>query len=1566
MPAQADPELTDISGETPSPPDRPPSPKQMEGQTKQKVNRTNVPGPEAATEQGDLSEEESQQQAPDESSPGKQRGEPSYAQPPAQHQPPPEPPGRNPFLTYDGATMAKDDPAAAYYNAQQSADLMNAIYNAPFEGGLAQVLTKSAEHPQAAFNMFNPITGHLWNDLLPGSLDQSVHNIWEQNAASNRQFLGGKPVAATSDFLHWAFRGNENAARFVTSQGLPLTANPMNLLGGMGIEAGLGRAGIEVGGRLGLEALPRAMESGVGKYAVKVAGQTLPALAAYFLSGDQGQRQSAMTWAGMTAMMVTGGHLPGPMREFLSSNVPAWSHLEARIAKVLDAKARVQMAVQAPWIDHKLGYLDDLMKHPTFEGSNAPIPGGRLSKADAQQIATPGKPDPKEAASQRSLLRQMYRAGGVTDKAELEKLVAGGYKEVENWAQDNRLTAGMAKVIVNNPRRMARIMGYDLRGVYGPDGPLRDPRIALSQIEDRHLPKALQLGKALKTYTSQLHAGEFGEHEDPGKSVIRHWFGLNRTDQMAAEQLRHAWIDFTHDLDGNAIRKAMEGKAAEGEAIQRTAGLRGAAKKSALAKASQPSAAYQALDARHKYAVDMMHAMLNEERLARLDVGRSGAVSGYFPGVKKGELAFGKGVGSRAPDKHRVTGAAADEHGHLILTQAYPTHDLRQQAIEGQRSDLVDQILNPQADLPGGLRDAAKAIRNNKDRAQALEQAQALAKDSLPDFDSDARSAMFNYFGKALAQVHMDQSLLHLKESVMKDGMKGAYEDKEFKLVPATVKKNYMTVNIGNQRLNVHKDLAELIDNARQHVKLYNNSPAWWKGFQHYESAALQGIFYSPAIHAWNLGARHLAFWGAHPYHAAQALLGGRMGQGLWDHEGQAQRVMYWRNQGVLAGSRQHVGGPDAMAAIADSVGERYATAPYKQALNELGPLGQAVNGILKPGRVLNSAHTRLSNLMWNQNDHFGANVAEMTYKQSLPAFKKDVASAHKDWSPELVQAAAENHARSWAVEQANSWMGFIRPEVGNPMVHDISKLAMLAPSWWRSLYHMFVPHYAQAGVEAGPHMIAQTVMNDIKVIAAGFALWKGSGAALNYLTSGHFQDHNEQQNKDKLEVTRPWAIKALQDAHWPGTWTLDKTTGKEVPVQFDQNGYGPNGEVITMENPYGRVQKDIAGLLGYGTNEGGLTVGGVGTGAEGFMFNRISPLLESLAGVANIDVYSTIHNHNLEPVVQSQTPGVPSIQSALTALLYATPGGSNAIYNVQQAMANQKNVQDMELPGGVKLPTAVASLIDSGKLSGAQVMWQMLTGANAPYVGKPKTPGQGLAWDEVQKLHQAKQDHESQLNALQAEFAGGGVPLSQVLSTYKSDTSAYNQTLRTFFKGVPEDATGPQALLAEWDATYKTRPDGSVDWAATDQAQANFTQAHSQAEMQALSSERQSEDQQYPFLKLYHNTLDAYRTWEQNWATNNGVDVNQLTQTYSQYEAAYGNTDAQQNLLDQSPWLQNFLDDRKYQFEVSPVGIVYGMVYNSPWLQTALTYSGLDPATVEQQVQTESPEQLAAEVAQQ
>lgn len=242
------------------------------------------------------------------------------------------------------------------------------------------------------------------------------------------------------------------------------------------------------------------------------------------------------------------------------------------------------------------------------------------------------------------------------------------------------------------------------------------------------------------------------------------------------------------------------------------------------------------------------------------------------------------------------------------------------------------------------------------------------------------------------------------------------------------------------------------------------------------------------------------------------------------------------------------------------------------------------------------------------------------------------------------------------------------------------------------------------------------------------------------------------------------------------------------------------------------------------------------------------------------------------------------------------------------------------------------------------------LSGVNPPYVYAAKTRGVQPSDEDYQRLNEIQGDYSKNMGSLSAQAMGGQITPAQWRQQYQDITSKHAAAVETLFKHSPAYAKGTMAYVNQYEALNdQALVNGTLDFDKLDQLQQAMRQQHSAAENAALDAELSKNEQAYPMLHVYKQTIRSYQQWQEHWASQNGVDVGSLRADVAQYGSLYGNQRASQEFLRNHKDVALYERAKQREWEQSPQGLVWGLFYNSP---TVSRYLAAKKETPEQAIQ--------------
>lgn len=697
------------------------------------------------------------------------------------------------------------------------------------------------------------------------------------------------------------------------------------------------------------------------------------------------------------------------------------------------------------------------------------------------------------------------------------------------------------------------------------------------------------------------------------------------------------------------------------------------------------------------------------------------------------------------------------------------------------------------------------------------------------------------------------------------------------------------------------------------------------------EQKAIGMIMYNPVFHGWNIAGRAMAFGMSHPLQAVNWIKSrGKLAQMSAVDRATAMnisRAEFFMNGGVTPHSARHIAG-DMASGLANAFGD--------VSLHDLGVLreenqgrvGQAMRKIPGMSKVI-SFNEASQKLLWNHVSDFGVTVYHM---------EKEAAMA---------RGVDEGNATRWAVRRANTWMGHVSDLDHNPAMHKISRLLMFAPNYWRTFGELMLPIYKDSGIEFTPQMTGYIVRQQVATMMSLLAVQKITGNVANFAFSGHSQFENQPGKQDRIEVSRPEIIQLLQAMNYPGADKIDPQTGEDPAT----------GGKLYFDNPLSRQQEAAEQVAGMQSGYKDWQPSDAVHGSQKVLAARLSPLVDSIGALGNIDVYNSISTGTVRNVNPDHEAFQPDISNFAYALLGMTPLGLST-QNIAREFASQSTPNAPTGltvgPYNTTVPKWVADTVKGAEGLPMNVITGA-TGVNAPYENSPRGRGTQVGDDVYRKLNQTDSEYQTHLKGLSQQAMSGQITPSQWHDQYVQLTTAHSAATEALMQGSPSYMQGTRGMVGQWEDLYNQATDpttGSLDPDKLSQLQAQFTSQHSQAEMDAMNAELKKNKQQDPMYSLYQQAIQGYDDWRTQYAQQNGTSVQKLKSESNEYSNLYGDPVAAAEYLASHPELRRYQSARDNQFYHSPQGYLFGAFYPNSVSRAYLTSTRLSPLQMAQQEQ--------------
>lgn len=1225
-----------------------------------------------------------------------------------------------------------------------------------------------------------------------------------------------------------------------------------------------------------------------GSVAGRAASVAVPLLQS-LLSGDPDEQGSAMAWAGV-GTILSFAHLPEPVKKVLLDRFGDWPAVEKALQGAVQNRRQASRAFQNPnqrgkqvkdWITSQLegGALPEFSK--TVAKAAKPGEAQRVAAEVTPEGAIKLLPSETRAATQKLLKRI-----GVEDVDELV------HKAREGGITDPKAIKG----IIKHWKDLGQT--YDLRRWRAAETPLRDPRLHLDDVADQ------QLGQrhvaALNHYLDQIHRGHFANSSNPMQAILRALAGHSRATNLTHQQ----WMTSTLNLVGKdsvteeAANKLMQ--AAEGD-----------------------QAVYDALRPEEKMVVDGWGLLRAAAREASEGTDyANNFVANWVPRTDRQaeEMLRGRGRPSltsalaRESRMHREEAIQADPQGNLVLGPRFQTVAETNAALRSARQSLIETVTNPSAPFSAELENdpEAKAIRQlvADDPAAAMERAKVMAAQKYPAKEANFLKNANRVFGNQVRAIHTHQALQEFTRMPASGGLNAAV-----KLRPGADRQREEFLRQGYKQIDdvrfqgfvFHPDLAANLNRYVSHMRDADGfgEQAWQKALQ-LEGKIVSAIMFAPPVHGLNVAGRMGMAGLMHPLQMLSYLKNGKaLLPHQWDDASWQLRSEAY-NAGVVPHYRGKNYADNLLSRMQDALGDVEDQLPEATKSDTLkNRLGSMWDNVARPHRWVNQH-------FWGMVNDFGVMMYHLEKESAQRAGLEPTA------------------AMEWAGRRANSWMGMVAPEDTNPMLHDLSRLVLFAPNWWRTWAELLVPVYKRAGFTSDPKYMKFAATQAAKTTMAAFAFQKMTGNLLNLALSGHLQNENQPGNQDKIEVTAPWIDQVanspvLPAVFGPSGWLAQQQLGKSPAFN------SKTGARRTIENPLARQQLAAETAMGLQSGHRDYQAQDAWDGLSRFTAARFSPLLDSAAAAFNVDMYQSAADHQLRAVNPEQPAGSLSPANLLYTAITMLPSGSDFSRQVQQSAA-AGDTTPVESALGTQIPGSFGEAVKDIGDPASRTVFSWLTGTNAPYASAQRSRGIKPSDQDYQRIKQLNDDYHKQMTVLSAESLSGQMTPTQWRQAYVDLSRTHSAQMEALFKNSPEYVNGGEGMAAQWEELYQqaTKDDGTLDRDQLAQLQAKFREDHSADQLQQMDLVLHQNDTRFPMLALYHKTQQAFDTWQQNWAVKNNVDVNRLRSEISEYGALYGDSRASQQYLRQHRELSAYERAKNREFERSQDGMMYALFYGN------------------------------------
>lgn len=1353
------------------------------------------------------------------------------------------------------------------------------------------------ESPVESFYMGKHVYNAFYGAFLdPNAIEASVHDIWHQDNA-----------------VGWMFR---NAAE--QNIGVQLGAKAFGT-DAEGFVAGAAGIGLPATG----DPMNLIYGGAAGARGLALVSKFLVPGAARAIFGGQ-HSPTDFVWAVLPAILF-GGKLPPSVAAQVEKVAPG-------AVKLFERLSASKMAQDA----NKTGAQerDKLLKQVLEQGAM-----GEKKDVLAQAWQAGMKPLTKE--QELGLGKSLMGRYGTLDR---EKLIPMMIKDGASMKQVQKVWTKLMR------------MPYPLLHVAPAELPLVNPASHVNMLSTAARAQYEQGHQWMSHMINQTHLGPAGHAADPNVSRFRSLHGQQQTNKLVTGQ----WEDHLRKMVG-----AQATNPVEQDLLLR-----------ALEGGHEAEVAYQSLSTEMKVVRDEMRAVAAGVGQSAEEVGNiESRVHNWWP--RTGLLIKGKGAGYRAmrrgsqlltqePNVHRTLGVRTVDlltESRMQVEQEYKSVKDANAAVSRQRIRIATGIVDgtPWHEIEQGLSEAAQGVVPETDR-KLIEQIRAIAatqpevarmeaehyaRELIPEFTTDPFEGIKRIGGQMRA-ISSKRAVQDLLQSTGKDGKSLAVlRPTNDRAIDELRKQGYRAINVGGfQHVMVNDQYGQLLEKAAEHAS--SKLPAAARKLADLEGTAVSMIMYSPRIHGMNMGLRLGMAFAMHPMEVSSWFAHGLLQRGGLSQLGlkgvtqighEEYRMIPMRYGLVPPNPHLPAGGMWADSAIA-RIGDLFGDSDMQRV-----PLVKDMVNSSEVAKASSGAKQVLGNvkdMLWGKQSDLWSWVSDF----GVMMFWIEHAAAMRGGM--LGSKMGEEEAARYATARANSWMGHVSPIDTNPNLQAALKTVTFAPNYWRTWGELLTGYYRNQGFGWSKDTIKYVVENEIKTAMAAVMFQQLSANVLNMTLSGHTIYQNDPGNWGKIEITSPWAIEILNAVPGLGL-KIDPKTGRDA-----------KGRKLTWENPIARQVTDTEQLMGMLTSAPNWSPDTFRQGFSSFAAARTSPVFQSIAALANIDLYRSISSDGVRYVDPNHdTLGGNPLADLITAAGDLTP--FSQVSNQIQQQIIQGNVSEINGPFGLPIPKAVVDAFKPDQLQAdaARMFLIGLSGTNPPYMRSSKTQGVSPTDDQYKTVHEIQTKYEQQMNALSTSTLSGQMAPYQWLAAYRQMSAKHAAEMQAIFMHAPEYNNGPLGLTKSWMGLYDQATDktGVLQPDRLRQLQHEWKAKHNPGDYTAVQSELRVNDQKYPMLRLYHKTLDAYDNWQSDWAKENNVDLATLQSELSGYARVYNDRNASRMWLAQHPDITQFETAKKTQFEsgqstYGQAGLMYALFFNPTAADRYLMTTGATAQEIEQAVE--------------
>jgi hypothetical protein len=804
------------------------------------------------------------------------------------------------------------------------------------------------------------------------------------------------------------------------------------------------------------------------------------------------------------------------------------------------------------------------------------------------------------------------------------------------------------------------------------------------------------------------------------------------------------------------------------------------------------------------------------------------------------------------------------------------------------------------------------------------------AKRRYPLFEEDLHLADLQSLPRQIMALHSHIGLQQALSALAHDGNPLAFE-RTAREIPAGYKKLENASKVFDNYV-FHPDFA----NPLNRISHRTESSQWFDSYIKANQLAVSMLMIAPMIHGDNLLGRALWLLAKHPIVGTQEAAKAVAHSTPWSHleslfglkhASDAERIKWQRAmemEAVNAGVIPHLPAQGFSNVLFSQYGKRIgdATAFERPGTRELWRLPPAFQAIPEAARMGQRGYDWLQNLLWGR----------IVMPVGIFAFHVEKA-AFKAANP----GASDLVAAQYAAHMANRWQGAIEPMARSQAMNTIWNSMGFAINWVRSFYELALPSYlSKSALAAHPELRGYVLRQELQSLVGMFAAQHISGNVLNMILSGHPQWENQPQNRYALEISRPEIIRGLQAM---GLYlNIDPETGLDPRT----------GGVLTQENPLARQQLQMERVFGA---EEGITP------AEGVQYmvgGHLAPITGVLASAFNVNLPLTILSGSPRYIDQSEPHVEMPWDADLLSVLANFTGVGSTLGRERAVEISGREQQNEYMPPWLK-DAPVPEAVKRYAAPSAQLAWNYLTGARAPYVKAERTEGEQVSDANFAQYQMLSTAYKKDMTDWSSQLMTGQITPYEWRTKYAARAHEYSIRLDQIFAGAPEYKNGALGLYAGYQKLYDDAqlPDGTgVDWGKLDGLQADYMENLTAAQRNDLEAEIGKHENIYPALGMYHATIDAHTKMAKDFAETENISYGTLMAEL-QEARSYDDRGFQQYVAQHPELSRYYRAQTEWEINTWP-GRLYSLYYHTSALARWLlpTEGGTGPEAEEKALQ--------------